>query len=197
MLRKTLLGLFVLTMVIGLSNTANAASGDSKTVNINASMDAHVSVVIDPSATVNSTKIALNGTLSPQPVAAFIVTTNSSSGASVTYSAKVQTNDAGLVDALVNAGPSSNYIVMGNTSNQPAKAAVLNALDGSVEPLNPNAIGYNAIVTGPGGNVLNFTVPFGNTATNLKIDGLKPQTFGGADTDGNYAVDVTCSAAAI
>jgi hypothetical protein len=200
--------LAVLFLYLICINSAYAENTASQTITATLSSFVTVSNIENSSTSV---QINEDGRLSADLNPTFKFLTNSKNGASATFNVKVNTSDAGQVDAISGSNnTSSGIIVLANSNAKPDLAAVVNAL--SNDPTdNPDVIAYqvffkigdndkgNAPVfdkTGntANGNVLNKT---GENTVTVIVDKNSARTgsFSNTDKPGSYQATIYCTSA--
>lgn len=191
---------------------ANAATSASQTITGTLNPFVSVSTVEGTSTAVS---INQDGSLSTNLNPGFKFTSNNQSGASATFTIKVNTSDGSQVDAIsgVN-GSTSGQIVLGNNSNLPTKASVQDALSSSpASANNANAISYavnfNVDNTTNGstpvfdttGNAVsgNVLIKNGTSQVTMNIDknSLRANTYSTDDVAGSYQATIYCTSATL
>ncbi|MDD3012942.1 MAG: hypothetical protein PHC34_04495 [Candidatus Gastranaerophilales bacterium] len=210
-MKKVVFSLALATLAFGYAATANAATSASQT--ITGTLNPFVSVSTVEGAT---TSISINndGTLSTNLTPGFKFTSNNKTGASATFTVKVNTSDGNQVDAIAGTSNSTNgKIVLANASTLPLAASVRDALtDAPTVENNANAISYT--VSFSVDNTNNGDVPLFDTTGNavsgtvLKKNGtsqitmnidksVRTNTYSVDDVAGSYQATIYCTSATL
>jgi len=161
--------------------------------------------------TSTSVQILEDGKLSADLTPSFKFSTNNKNGASTTFNIKVNTADAGQIDAISGiSNSSSGIIVLANTNIKPDANAVTNAL-GDNPTTNPDAISYqvsfkignkdkgNVPVFDKTGNTVSGNILVKNGSNTVTIivdkDSVRKGSFSGEDESGSYQAIIYCTSA--
>jgi hypothetical protein len=209
-MKKTVFTLALASLLIGYAAAANAATSANQT--ITGTLNPYVSVsTVDGTSTAVS--INQDGSLSTNLTPGFRFTSNNKSGASATFTVKVNTSDGSQVDAISGTKNSpSGKIVLGNSGTLPTKASVQDALGASPNSANnSNSISYgvsfNADSNGvtpvfdTSGNSVSGSVLSKNGSNDVTVtvdkSSLKTNTFSTDDVAGSYQATIYCTSATL